>query len=402
MTISSLNLSICNTNDVANKANELVTRANDIGPHDNVNITGGTISGVTLSVTSLNAGTITVTSTLDVTAGTFSISDNAISGDKIDGGTISNATILLAAAASVGANPIRKTEFDAFANGISTLNTLAGLSTVGTSTITNSAVTYAKIQNISSNGLLLGRNTAGAGVVEELSAATVKTILSLNNVENTALSTWAGSGNITTLGTIGSGTWHGTALTSLYGGTGSTFTKFSGPASTEKTFTLPNASCSILTDNAAITVAQGGTGATTLTGVLKGNGTSAFTAATAGTDFVAPGTKTSFTKQQNFTAVALTSTSNSIAWDLDNAQAAKHTATENTTLANPTNQVSGGVYTFAWTQHASAAKTLAFGTAYKWAGGIAPVVTTAVNSKDILTFISDGTNMYGVAQLNFS
>jgi hypothetical protein len=33
---------------------------------------------------------------------------------------------------------------------------------------------------------------------------------------------------------------------------------------------------------------QGGTGATTLTGVLKGNGTSAFTAATAGTDYVAP------------------------------------------------------------------------------------------------------------------
>lgn len=35
-------------------------------------------------------------------------------------------------------------------------------------------------------------------------------------------------------------------------------------------------------------VANGGTGATTLTGVLKGNGTSAFTAAVAGTDYVAP------------------------------------------------------------------------------------------------------------------
>lgn len=38
-----------------------------------------------------------------------------------------------------------------------------------------------------------------------------------------------------------------------------------------------------------LAVADGGTGASTLTGVLKGNGTSAFTAATAGTDFVAPG-----------------------------------------------------------------------------------------------------------------
>lgn len=39
-------------------------------------------------------------------------------------------------------------------------------------------------------------------------------------------------------------------------------------------------------------VANGGSGAATLTGVLKGNGTSAFTAAVAGTDFVAPGATT--------------------------------------------------------------------------------------------------------------
>jgi hypothetical protein len=49
-----------------------------------------------------------------------------------------------------------------------------------------------------------------------------------------------------------------------------------------------------------LAVADGGTGASTLTGVLKGNGTSAFSAATAGTDFVAPGTATTFTAQQTF------------------------------------------------------------------------------------------------------
>jgi len=49
-----------------------------------------------------------------------------------------------------------------------------------------------------------------------------------------------------------------------------------------------------------LAVGSGGTGATTLTGVLKGNGTSAFTAATAGTDFVAPGTATTFTATQTF------------------------------------------------------------------------------------------------------
>ncbi len=44
------------------------------------------------------------------------------------------------------------------------------------------------------------------------SGATARTSIGLGNVENTALSTWPGSGNITTLGTIGSGTWEGTAI----------------------------------------------------------------------------------------------------------------------------------------------------------------------------------------------
>ena len=62
-----------------------------------------------------------------------------------------------------------------------------------------------------------------------------------------------------------------------------------------------------------LAVADGGTGASTLTGVLKGNGTSPFTAATAGTDFVAPGTATTFTALQTFsgsTSVAAVKTTN--------------------------------------------------------------------------------------------
>jgi hypothetical protein len=42
--------------------------------------------------------------------------------------------------------------------------------------------------------------------------AQVKSTLSLNSVENTALSTWAGTANITTLGTIGTGTWNATVI----------------------------------------------------------------------------------------------------------------------------------------------------------------------------------------------
>jgi hypothetical protein len=68
------------------------------------------------------------------------------------------------------------------------------------------------------------------------------------------------------------------ALTAL--AAGSDFVQFSGPASTVKVFTLPNASSTILTTNAAVTVAQGGTGVGTLTGLLQGNGTSAITGIT--------------------------------------------------------------------------------------------------------------------------
>ena len=54
-------------------------------------------------------------------------------------------------------------------------------------------------------------------------------------------------------------------LPAANGGTGNGFFAVSGPATTTKTFTLPNASATILTDNAAVTVAQGGTGRTTST-----------------------------------------------------------------------------------------------------------------------------------------
>ena len=66
------------------------------------------------------------------------------------------------------------------------------------------------------------------------------------------------------------------ALLALAGG--SDFVQFSGPASSTKVFSLPNANAAILTDNAPVTVPQGGSGAASLTGYLRGNGASPFTA----------------------------------------------------------------------------------------------------------------------------
>lgn len=58
-------------------------------------------------------------------------------------------------------------------------------------------------------------------------------------------------------------------IASTYGGTGNGFTKFTGPTTSEKTFTLPNATATILTSNAAVTVTQGGTGLTALGSALQ-------------------------------------------------------------------------------------------------------------------------------------
>lgn len=84
-----------------------------------------------------------------------------------------------------------------------------------------------------SAGLVIGMNvqaydadlTTYAGItpsanVQSLLAAAdyaaMKTLLSLNAVENTALSTWAGSANLITLGTISAGVWNGTAIADSY------------------------------------------------------------------------------------------------------------------------------------------------------------------------------------------
>ena len=64
-------------------------------------------------------------------------------------------------------------------------------------------------------------------------------------------------------------------IASTYGGTGNGFTKFSGATTAERTYTLPDATTTILTTNAAVTIGQGGTGQTSYTDgqLLIGNTT---------------------------------------------------------------------------------------------------------------------------------
>ena len=122
------------------------------------------------------------------------------------------------------------------------------------------------------------------------------------------------------------------------GGTGTTSTTFTN-LTTNVTGTLPIANGGTGTTSTTFTdlttnvtgtlpVANGGSGAVTLTGLLKGNGTSAFTAATVGTDYVAPGTATTFTALQTFAGTSSNAdmkTSNILETDTISATAATGT-----------------------------------------------------------------------------
>ena len=104
--------------------------------------------------------------------------------------------------------------------------------------------------------------------------------------------------------------------------------------------------------------------------------------------------------QQNFNAGAL-SDGASISWNVNTHQVASVTLGGNRTLANPTNMKDGGTYILTVKQDGTGGRTLAYGSAYKWPGGSAPTLSSGANAIDILTFISDGTNMFGVAQTDF-
>jgi hypothetical protein len=94
----------------------------------------------------------------------------------------------------------------------------------------------------------------------------------------------------------------------------------------------------------------------------------------------------SFSVAQRGTPTSLTSSSASIAVNLALSNNFSHALTENTTLANPTNIVAGQCGTIVFTQNASAAKTLAFGSYWKFPGGTAPTLTTTLSAVDTLAY----------------
>jgi hypothetical protein len=109
-----------------------------------------------------------------------------------------------------------------------------------------------------------------------------------------------------------------------------------------------------------------------------------------------------YTKTQNFNMTTLSDGAN-ISWDLSQNQVAKVTLAGNRTLDAPSNQVAGATYILIVVQDGTGSRTLnTSASAYKFPGGTEPTLSTGANAVDILTFVSDGSSMFGVAQLNFS
>ena len=109
-----------------------------------------------------------------------------------------------------------------------------------------------------------------------------------------------------------------------------------------------------------------------------------------------------FTKQQYFGASALTDSANAYEWDLDNAQVGTITLSANSSLNAPSNQNAGGTYILIVKQNGTGGYSLTFDGVYKFANGITPAVSTDPNAIDVFTFVSDGSNMLGVAQQDFA
>jgi hypothetical protein len=83
-----------------------------------------------------------------------------------------------------------------------------------------------------------------------------------------------------------------------------------------------------------------------------------------------------------------------ITWDTSAGAFATVTLAGSRTVAAPTNLTAGASYGIKVTQDGTGGRALTWNAVFKWSGGT-PVLSTAASAIDVLTFISDGTNLYG-------
>lgn len=148
-----------------------------------------------------------------------------------------------------------------------------------------------------------------------------------------------------------------------------------------------------------LAVSKGGTGATTLTGLVKGNGTSAMTAATANTDYLAPNlndTAVTAAKTITFNAELNKGTSgSSITVTLADAQKQRVTLSANTTITISFTAAATGTYQLRLIQDATGSRTVTWSglTSTRWGGSVGtPSINSAANGETVVNIFYNGTN----------
>jgi hypothetical protein len=264
-------------------------------------------------------------------------------------------------------------------------------------TIDNDVVTYAKMQNVSATDRLLGRDTAGAGDVEELTVG--------GGIEFTGsggLQTSAFTGNVTksaggTSTTIANGVVAPAMLT-----TGGPSWTSGGDVTVTGDITVTgndiksSSATAITMSGADVTVA----GDLTVTGNdIKSSSATAITMSGAN---VAMQGNTEF---KNYTegVVAIGTVGATHTFDLTNGTVQTATLTSGTaaTFTMPT-ATAGKSFVFLVKQPASGSTTTATFTGVKWSGGTAPTITATLGRLDVISFFADGTNWYGSFIQNFT